>query len=187
MDKSKSLKAVYYLTLVLVVASMAVSALGMVDFMFFEKNAYAFFSMLFFFVISLLSFIIVIRKDRSSGILFYIVMFLYMAALLATGIMIPLAVWPGTTLKYVVIALSVLVVVGLIVFNVIWRNYNAARPLISVLVAIEWVIAVLTVTGFSDAGFADFNLILGMAFARPVTLSALALTYIQHHLARNGK
>lgn len=173
------------LTVIALIAALVVSALGMVDFMFFLKNKFVFIHMTICFVIALLCLIIVLRKDRSSGIMFYLIMFLYALELLGTGILVPLVEWPGAILKCSVIALSALVFIGLMVFNGKWRNYFFARPLISVLVAIELAIAFATVFAYKDAFFADTNLILWSAFMRPIILASIALSYEFHMRARN--
>ena len=174
-----------FLTLAVLIAAIAVSALGMVDFMFFIKNKFVFWLMAASFVISILCLAIVLRKDRSSGIMFYLIMLIYAIELVATGIVVPLLVWPGAVLKCSVVALSAIVFIGIVVFNLKWRNYSMARPLISVLIAVELCISFATFFAFKDAFFADSNLILWSAFMRPVILGSTALSYFYHMRARN--
>lgn len=185
MTNSSSLKLPFALSLIAVLAGLTLSVLGMVDFMFYLKSLPAFVAMAFFFVTSLLSLIIVLRRDRTSGIMFLLIMILYCVALLATGVLIPLAIWPGAILKCSVVALSAIVFIGLLAFTFNWRNVKKAKRLITTLVIIELVIAVATVAGYYQATFADTRLILFSAFLRPITLGAVALAYTYHMKARH--
>ena len=120
-------------------------------------------------------------KGFKSSITFRSVLISYWLVVLMTGVVFP-PVYPHGT-KYIFLALSILILIGLVAFDRKWSDVKTSKIIITVAYAAEVAASLCAVIG--NPMMMEGNFVAQVAaFIRPIILSTMAVCYLSRMQAK---
>lgn len=122
-----------------------------------------------------------LTKGFRSSITFPSVLFSYGLVILMTGVVFP-PIYPHGT-KYIFLALSVLILIGLAAFYMKWADVKTSKIILTLAYAAELAASIAALTGNPMMMEDNFTAQVA-AFIRPIILSSLTVCYLSRMQAK---
>lgn len=122
-----------------------------------------------------------LAKGFKSAITFPAVLFSYGLVVLMTGVVFP-PIYPHGT-KYIFLALSVLILIGLVAFYLKWADVKTSKIILTIAYVAELAASIAAISG--NPMMMEGNFVAQVAaFIRPIILSTLAVCYLSRMQAK---